>query len=102
MATKRTQALESAAVQSEFISGSCDGFALRDTPPKQQWEITAVAYDLWVARAFQMDRYKRIGSRRNVKYRNGSTDECHLQASASLCRRRRKRLACLYLRSQSV
>ena len=74
MATKRTQALESAAVQSEFISGSCDGFALRDTPPKQQREITAVAYDLWVARAF----------------RNGSLQEDWLKAQCQVQKRQHR------------
>jgi len=41
------------AAQSKFMPGSCDGFAPRDTTPKQQREITAVAYDLWLARAFR-------------------------------------------------
>jgi hypothetical protein len=70
MGTKRTKKTEVATV-SEFISGSCDGFVLRDTTPKDQREIGTVAYDLWLARAF----------------RDGSPQEDWLQAQRQVQRR---------------
>ena len=43
MPTKRRRPVASVRAQSEFIPGSWDGFALRDTAPKQQQEIAAIA-----------------------------------------------------------
>jgi len=74
MVTKRTLAVESVTIQSKFIPGSCDGFALRDTTPKQQREITAIAYDLWLARAF----------------RNGSLQEDWLKAQRQVQKRNQR------------
>jgi hypothetical protein len=73
MATKRTQAVASVPAQSQFIPGSCDGFALRDTTPKQQREIATLAYGFWLARAF----------------RDGSLQEDWLKAQRQVQRRRR-------------
>jgi hypothetical protein len=55
MATKRKPAVGSvpATAYSEFITRSCDAFALRSTTPKQRARIAAVAYDLWLARSFR-------------------------------------------------
>jgi len=53
MATKRTQAVVYVLAQSEFISGSCDAFAIRNTTPKQQREIASIASGFWLARAFR-------------------------------------------------
>jgi len=72
MATKRTQAVESVPAQAQFIPGSCDGYALRDTTHKQQREIAASAYESWLERAF----------------RDGSPQEDWLKAQRQVQKRR--------------
>jgi hypothetical protein len=53
MATKQTQAVASVPAQSQFIPGSCDGFAVRNSTPEQQKEIAEIAYQSWLTRAFR-------------------------------------------------
>jgi hypothetical protein len=52
MATKRPQ-VTSVPAQSQFIPGSCDGFALRRTTQKQQKQIAVMAFGFWLDRAFR-------------------------------------------------
>jgi hypothetical protein len=74
MATKRTQAVASPpAAQSEFISSSCDAFAVRGLASKQQEKIAAIAFVSWMDRAF----------------RNGSPQEDWLKSLRQVQRRRR-------------
>jgi len=53
MAGKRNRAAASAPVTSVFIPGSCDAFAARDITPKRQREIAAIAFRIWLDRAFK-------------------------------------------------